>query len=163
MAKVELAKYEQKYISDRLIETITDTCVSGNKQAQRKMFDEFAYSLIGLSDEQSLNNGLFASYSDLVFTLTNSQGEQIIKDRLPSVFYVYNVWIGLDNIGDDIVIFIANKTKSTAGLYFLAAYTVSGEKLYRNVLSGRDLWDVDLASNGFDIIGSCNIHRIRTK
>jgi len=161
LANVERAKNEPKFISNRLTESITDNCVSGNKQAFREMFDEFAYPVGVLSDEELLLNGLSASYSDLVFTLTNSQNNQIITDRLPAVFFVYNVWIGVDKLGDDTVIFIANKTKSPTGLYFLAVYTLSGESLYRNVLSAAEMWDVDLAPGGFDIIGSCNIHRIR--
>ncbi len=163
VANVERAKVTPKYISNRLTETITEKCTSGNKQAFRNMFDEFAHPVGVLSNEESLIYGLSATYSDLTFTLTNSQGNQIITDRLPAVFFVYNVWIALDKLGDDDVVFIANRTKSTTGLYFLAVYTLGGEKLYRNVLGAMELWDVKLQARGFDIVGSCNTQMIRNK
>lgn len=106
--------------------------------------------------------GLTASFENHEF-LVKKHGEVLIRERLPSVFGMHPMRLGIDTLGDDPVIMVANKSRASTGRYFVALYALDGTPLYRNVLIARQVWDIEREAGRIDILGCGETRRLTNK
>jgi len=84
----------------------------------------------------------------------------VISEKLPKVFNMHPVRLGIGTVGSQSVIMIVNKSRSSTGLYFVGLYTAQGETLYKSVLDAGQVWDIRPTDNGIDILGHSEIRHI---
>ncbi|MDI6810028.1 MAG: hypothetical protein QME66_13870 [Candidatus Eisenbacteria bacterium] len=84
----------------------------------------------------------------------------LINEKLPKVFNMHPVRLGMGTVASQSLIMIVNKSRASTGLYFVALYTAQGVPLYRGVLGAGQVWDIRTTDNGVDILGHSEIRRI---
>ncbi len=108
------------------------------------------------------NSSFLARYRRRMFELQH-EDKTVIIERLPTVFDMHPVRLGMGRLSGVPVVMIANKSRSTSGMYFIGLYTQDGIVLYRCVLRASDVWDVSATENAIDIIGSQATRRLAFK
>ncbi len=103
-----------------------------------------------------------ARYFMNTFVFLRNESE-IIKEKFPDVFYMHPVRLGIGYLSNHEIVMIVNKSRSTTGLYFIALFETSGKSLYKKVLSGGEVWDINASSDYIDIIGCNQTRRIKFK
>jgi len=84
----------------------------------------------------------------------------LISEKLPKVFNMHPVRLGMGTVAAQSVIMVVNKSRSSTGLYFVALYTAEGKPLYKCVLGAGQVWDIRLVDNGIDILGHSETRHI---
>jgi hypothetical protein len=155
----------QRYISPKLSETLSRNQCRGPStdwsQHFEDIFRSFKFSLKRV-DEYPVaieKYGLTVSFQNREFRVLKNDGIKI-REVLPSVFTMHPIWLGIDQLEGVPIMMTANRSRASTGRYFLAIYTLDGELLYRNVLMGRDVWNIDRHANGIDILGCGETRRI---
>ncbi len=105
------------------------------------------------------NSSSDARYRRYRFEL-RSGSSILISEKLPKVFNMHPVRLGMGTVGTQSVIMIVNKSRSSTGLYFVALYTLQGEPLYKSVLGTGQVWDIRITDNGIDILGHSEVRHI---
>ncbi len=111
----------------------------------------------------SLAGTAFATrYSRNRFELQRD-GVTIINAKLPKIFNIHPIRLGMGKLAAQSVVMIVNKTRSSTGLYFVALYTAEGERLYSAVLNAGQVWDIRVSDVTIQILGHSEVRRISMK
>lgn len=105
------------------------------------------------------STGLEMSFKNQVL-LVKKAGAVMIQERLPSVFYMRPLSLGIDRLGGVPVMMVVNGSRATTGLRFVAIYAEDGTPLYKRVLSSGDVWDIKLNTGSLDIMNPIDTRRI---
>lgn len=103
-----------------------------------------------------------ARYALNTFVL-RAAGRVIVNQKLPAVFNMHPVRLGVGTLGGRGIIMIRNKSRATTGRKFVGIYAHNGEVLYTRVLRGYESWDVKATDDAIEIIGSNKTRRITIK
>lgn len=167
----EVEKY-QGYISAQLSEEVIGNQCRGRSQETwagiSQHFDDifrsfsFHLDLLEGSASEIPGLGLDVSFKEREF-IAKKGGTPIIQEKLPSVFVMHPMRLGVDKLGSDPVIMVVNKSRASTGRYFVAIYAQDGTPLYRNVLIAWQVWDIERTANNINILGCGETRRISWK
>jgi len=173
-SKKNIAEVEnyQGYIASTLSEEIVKNQCHGRSQetwagiAQHfnDIFRSFAFNLERLEANPTPipSLGLEVSFKDREF-LAKKDGTVLIREKLPSVFVMHPMRLGVDKLDSVPVIMVVNKSRASTGRYFVAVYSQDGTLLYRNVLIAWQVWDIERNTNNINIKGCGETRRITWK
>lgn len=160
------------YMSPELTESVTDDCACncpdksnrGVSQHFDDIFRSFDFSVENLyGDPVAIPSlGLSASYAGNEFTLQKND-QFIVHDVLPDAFGGREAQLGVGKLGGRPVIMIRNRSRATTGRSFVAIYDPDGTVLYRKVLIGRQVWDIEPTPQGISILGGCEARTITVR
>lgn len=108
------------------------------------------------------DTGLAARYRKNEFELQKNNAP-VLCEKLPKVFTMHPVRLGMGTVGSQPVIMIVNKSRASTGLYFVALYTLDGDPMYKAVMKSSQVWDIRTADGMIDIMGWYEIRRITVK
>ncbi len=167
----EIENY-QGYISPQLSEEVTENQCRGRSketwagisQHFEDIFRSFHFHLDRLEGRASKipDLGLDVSFKEREF-MAKKDGTPTIQEKLPSVFVMHPMRLGVDKLGSDPVIMVVNKSRASTGRYFVAIYAQDGTPLYRNVLATWQVWDIERTANDINILGCSETRRISWK
>lgn len=173
-SKKHLAEVEnfQGYVSPQLSEEVfgnqcrgrSKETWAGISQHFENIFRSFSFQVGRLEENETEipHLGLKASFKDREF-IAKKDGSVLIKEKLPAVFVMHPMRLGVDKLGNEPVIMVVNKSRASTGRYFVAIYKQDGTLLYRNVFVAWQVWDVELATNNISILGCGETRRIAWK
>ena len=145
-AMVREAEQYRSYVSPLLQETVERDCEDGLTQQFESMFSDFRASYPRI-EEQPIHIAELeaaASSQENVFALRRKH-TYLVREQLPSVFYMHPVSLGVHSLSGHDLIMISTKSRATTGLYFVAIYGSDGTPYYKSVLSGGQVWDIRAA------------------
>lgn len=87
----------------------------------------------------------------------------VINEKLPKVFNMHPIRLGMGTVASQGVIMVVNKSRASTGLYFVGLYTDQGTPLYKAVLGGGQVWDIRPTETGIDILGHSEIMTLSMK
>jgi hypothetical protein len=152
------------YIAPQISEKVVpNECDSIQCWHSEDIFRSFSFSLpeVGAKPIEIYRYGLTVSFNheNREFVVQNKD-KIIIKEKLPAVFYMHPLHMGIDDISGTKVLMVIDTSRATTGRRFIGLYTLDGAVLYRNVLSVCFAYDVNKTDKFIDIIGRNNSRRI---
>lgn len=168
---VEIENY-QGYIAPTVAEEIVKNQCSGRSKETwagiSQHFDDIFRSF-PFYIEQLENNaknipelGFQVSFKNREF-IAEKNGVTLIYEKLPAVFAMHPIRLGVIKFGSNSVVMVVNKSRASTGRYFVAIYNQDGTVLYRNVLVAWQVWDIESTTNGINILGCSETRRITWK
>lgn len=151
---------EKEFISERIKkETLWNECGGTNAKKLNEHTQHFSdiFRKFQFSSESVGKNWI--EVSNFSFSYTNNifrgkkEGVDIIQEKLPLVFNMHPIRLGIDSLGDMRIIMIVNKSRATTRRYFVGIYSQDGDLLYRNVLTTKQVWDISKDETGINILG----------
>ena len=106
--------------------------------------------------------GLQVSFQNREF-IAKKDGVTLIHEKLPSVFVMHPMRLGVTKLGGNSVVMVVNKSRASTGRYFVAIYNQDGTVLYRNVLVVWQVWDIERTTNSINILGCSETRQIAWK
>lgn len=173
-SKKNIAEIEnyKGYISPQLTEDIVENQCHGRSEETwagisqhfDDIFRSFAFRLERLEANpvQIPSLGLEVSFKDREF-LAKKNNAVLIREKLPAVFVMHPMRLGVDKLGGVPVIMAVNKSRASTGRYFVAIYSQDGTPLYRNVLIAWQVWDIERNVNSINILGCSETRRVTWK
>ncbi|OGP66410.1 MAG: hypothetical protein A2W27_02840 [Deltaproteobacteria bacterium RBG_16_44_11] len=152
---IEEANNYQRYISPRLSEKIIKNQIKCDHPAHfEDIFRYFSFHIkrIDKHPVELAEFGFVASFQNHEF-LVQRKGETLIKERLPVVFNMHPICLGIDKLAGVPVIMVVNRSRASTGRCFVAIYMLDGTPLYRNVLARWQVNDIGRDNSTIDILG----------
>lgn len=104
---------------------------SGGRFRDFKVFDYY------IDKTPKRINNLFFVYESFIFSVYDNNENIVIQHRLPRVFNMRPIWMGIGEIDNQDVIVAVNKSRATTGKYFVGIWKINGSIIYTDVLSSH--------------------------
>ena len=161
-------KAAKRYVETVATNEISVVLLPLNDEQPPQLFEE-------IMDKFPINeNHIDAEWTPVIGTSFNARYREhrfelregnvvIISEKLPNIFNMHPVRLGIGTVASTPMIMIVNKSRSSTGLYFVGLYTTKGAPLYRAVLGAGQVWDIRPYNGGINIYGHSEIRNISIK
>lgn len=157
----EADNYESTVAKDIQVSVITNPANFRPEQHFKDIMRSFATSAdeVGGALVRLPSTDYTAQYKRNVFEFHDGK-KLTVEEKLPAVFNMHTVRLGIGTLSGREIIMIVNKSRSSTGRYFVAIYSRSGNVLYRTILTTRQVWDIQAKTDVIEIIGAKETRRI---
>ena len=86
------------------------------KQEFENIFSDFSSTVKRIDGStQEITTNLRAKFSNREFTIVTDSSKTIVSEKLPSAFYMHPIRVGIDQINNQPIVMIVNKSRATTG------------------------------------------------